>query len=214
MRVRLNENIVNVLKFYLPNDYYLNPFLSPDIEPKFKNKISERIYELEQEFYSLKTFQIASHIYYSDSQEKSNTDEPEQVINVLKERDKLLEELISLYAESNKSHIFTKIYDDVNEYNVTYNRTASQNAVINKTLKKVAKKLNLRPFSFHSARHTFAYLSRLVKTDIYLISRCLGHSSLSITEQYLREFEEHEMSEANDQMVNLIHGMYKNSKIL
>ncbi|MFO0495500.1 MAG: phage integrase SAM-like domain-containing protein, partial [Flavobacteriia bacterium] len=119
MRVKLNENIVNVLKFYLPNEYYLNPFLSPDVEPKFKNKVSERIYELEQAFYSLKTFQIASLIYYSESEEKPVSNEPEQVVNILKERDKLLEELISLYAKGNKGYIFTKIYEDVSEYNVT-----------------------------------------------------------------------------------------------
>ena len=94
-----------------------------------------------------------------------------------------------------------------------YNKTASQNAIINKQLKEVSKKLDIREFSFHSARHTFAYLSRKEKTDIYLISRCLGHSSLSITEQYLREFEDSEVYEANDQMVKLIHSMFEAKSI-
>ena len=64
-------------------------------------------------------------------------------------------------------------------------------------------------FSFHTARHTFANLSRLAKTDIYLISKCLGHSSLSITEQYLRNFENQEVYDVNDGIHELIRSFYE-----
>ena len=43
----------------------------------------------------------------------------------------------------------------------------------------------------------------------FLISKCLGHSSLAITEQYLREFEDAEVYEANDKMVDVIAQFYK-----
>ena len=76
-------------------------------------------------------------------------------------------------------------------------------------MKGVSKEFGISEFSFHSARHTFAYLSRQNKTDIYLISKCLGHSSLSITEQYLRTFEDQEVYDANDSMVAFISQFYK-----
>ena len=42
-----------------------------------------------------------------------------------------------------------------------------------------------KPITFHSARHTFAYLLLKYDVSIYTISKLLGHSSVKTTELYL-----------------------------
>ena len=210
MRVKLNGNIVNILKYFLPSELYVNPFIKNKIEePKFKNSLSIQIYKLESEFYFLKTQQMTHDTVSSITSKKIKHSESPKVKKIIEKRDSLLIELIQQYAKTNDSYIFTNKFDDDLNYQQIYNRAGSLNAIINLDLKSVSKLFGIREFSFHSARHTFAYLSRQNKTDIYLISKCLGHSSLSITEQYLRTFEDQEVYDANDSMVPFINQFYK-----
>ena len=210
MRVKLNGNIVNILKYFLPSELYINPFIKNKIEePKFKNSLSIQIYKLESEFYFLKTQQMTLDTISSITSKKIKHSESPKVKKIIEKRDSLLIELIQQYAKTNDSYIFTNKFDDDLNYQQIYNRAGSLNAIINLDLKSVSKLFGIREFSFHSARHTFAYLSRQNKTDIYLISKCLGHSSLSITEQYLRTFEDQEVYDANDSMVTFINQFYK-----
>ena len=71
-----------------------------------------------------------------------------------------------------------------------YNAIASQNALVNKNLKKVASRagISCNP-SFHIARHSFADIARQKGWDVYLISKALGHSSIKVTESYLKGFD-------------------------
>jgi integrase len=140
---------------------------------------------------------------------KPEIKESPKVVEILKERDNLLFDLIQNYVKNAKGYIFFEEFNKRSTIQQIYDRIASKNALINRDLKDVSKSLGLRLFSFHSARHTFAYLSRQNKIDIFLISKCLGHSSLAITEQYLREFEDAEVYEANDKMVDVIAQFYK-----
>jgi integrase/recombinase XerD len=210
MRVKLNGNIVNILKYFLPSELYVNPFIKNKIEePKFKHSLSIQIYKLESEFYFLKTQQMTLDSISSITSKKIKHSESPKVKKIIEKRDSLLIELIQQYAKTNDSYVFTNKFDDNLNYQQIYNRAGSLNAIINLDLKSVSKLFGIREFSFHSARHTFAYLSRQNKTDIYLISKCLGHSSLSITEQYLRTFEDQEVYDANDSMVPFINQFYK-----
>ena len=205
MKLKLNENIVNVLKFYLPSDFYSSSF---EFEPEFSNSISRQIFRLEQKYSELKSQQMSLNLMGAISRGKPTFGEPKELTTILEKRDQLLEELICNYVKNHKGYIFTNTFDSTKSNEIIYNRIASQNAIVNKQLKSVSKSLSIKEFSFHSARHTFAYLSRKEKTDIFLISKCLGHSSLSITEKYLREFEDTEIYKANDQMVILLKRMY------
>jgi len=210
MKVKLNGNIVNILKFFLPSQFYINPFINYKIEdPKFKNSLSAEIYKLESEFYNLKVQQSNLDIMASITSRKIKHAESTKVEKIIEKRDYLLIELIQQYARTNDGYIFTDKFDKKLNYQQIYNRAGSLNAIINLELKGVSKLFGISEFSFHSARHTFAYLSRQNKTDIYLISKCLGHSSLSITEQYLRTFEDQEVYDANDSMVAFISQFYK-----
>ena len=178
-------------------------------EPKFKNLLSTQIHKLESEFYDLKGHQMRLNLMQSISSRKYNHLESPKVEKIIEQRDHLLIELIKQYSKTNDGYIFTDKFDDNLNYQQIYNRAGSLNAIINLELKGVAKAFGISEFSFHSARHTFAYLSRQNKTDLYLISKCLGHSSLSITEQYLRTFEDQEVYDANDSMVAFISQFYK-----
>ena len=210
MKVKLNGNVVNILKFFLPSQLYINPFKNYKYEePKFKNLLSTQIHKLESEFYDLKGHQMRLNLMQSISSRKYNHLESPKVEKIIEQRDHLLIELIKQYSKTNDGYIFTDKFDDNLNYQQIYNRAGSLNAIINLELKGVAKAFGISEFSFHSARHTFAYLSRQNKTDLYLISKCLGHSSLSITEQYLRTFEDQEVYDANDSMVAFISQFYK-----
>ncbi len=71
-----------------------------------------------------------------------------------------------------------------------YNAIASQNALVNKNLKKVASRAGITcNLSFHIARHSFAGIARQKGWDVYLISKALGHSSIKVTESYLKGFD-------------------------
>jgi integrase len=208
MKVKLNENIINILKWFLPPNLYLNPFVQRSEQPKFIDTRSNKIYRLEEEYYDLKMQQTSLMIMSNISRFKPEVNESPKVSKLLKTRDLILQELIMEYSSKLNGFIFVPSFNEKINIVQLYNQSGSLNARINKVLKEVSNKLQIRKFSFHSARHTFAYLSRKNRVDLYLISKCLGHSSLAITEQYLREFEDQEVYEANDKMVDVISQFY------
>ena len=71
-----------------------------------------------------------------------------------------------------------------------YKAIASQNAIVNKNLKEIARRAGIGcNLSFHIARHSFADIARKKGWDVYLISKALGHSSIKVTENYLKGFD-------------------------
>lgn len=64
---------------------------------------------------------------------------------------------------------------------------SSKNAYVNKEIKKVAKSVGInKNISFHVARHSYADIARSKKADLHDLSKSLGHSSLKVTEGYLK----------------------------
>ncbi len=133
-------------------------------------------------------------------------------------RDELLISFLIVFAANNKElPIFpfreSKKYDS---RELTFKKEAS-NTIVNKELKNVFADLERPAVSFHVARHTFANLARLsadkvgdknVKWDIYRISRALGHSSVKVTELYLRGFENIEITHAMDSFIDVMNEFY------
>ena len=70
-------------------------------------------------------------------------------------------------------------------------RISSRNVVVNRVLKKLAKMAGIEPkgLSFHVARYSFADYARRQSGDLYAVSKTLGHTSLQVTQQYLRSFD-------------------------
>lgn len=66
----------------------------------------------------------------------------------------------------------------------------SATTLINRNLKKLAERCGI-PFNLtsHIARHTFADHVRRKTGDVYLVSKALGHSSLAVTEAYLKSLD-------------------------
>ena len=74
---------------------------------------------------------------------------------------------------------------------------ASKNTIVNKNLKILADIIGFDgKLTFHIARHSFADISRKKGVNVYDISKLLGHSSISITEQYLRSIDPETFDEA------------------
>lgn len=64
------------------------------------------------------------------------------------------------------------------------------NVMVNRNLKIVAGLAEIKPFTFHVARHSFAYHLKKVATSIGVISDSLGHSSSRTTEIYLKALDD------------------------
>ena len=59
----------------------------------------------------------------------------------------------------------------------------------NIALGQIAEKLDIPKFTTYAARHSFATILMKSGVNIKFISESLGHSSLSVTENYLAEFD-------------------------
>lgn len=58
---------------------------------------------------------------------------------------------------------------------------------INQTLAKLTDMAQInKHITYHSSRHTFATLLVQDRTDIYKISKYLGHKSIDMTQRYLK----------------------------
>jgi len=84
--------------------------------------------------------------------------------------------------------ILDKGYDDPVELR---RKISSRNAIANKNLQNIAKKAGIQShISFHVARHSFAHHALTRGMNVYEISKALGHSDLSVTQDYLKSFDE------------------------
>lgn len=79
---------------------------------------------------------------------------------------------------------------------------SSKNALINKYLKLIAEKAETPPISFHTARHTFAFIGNRKTDKLYGISKALGHSNIKITQAYLANFDTKVIDDTTDEIYN------------
>ncbi len=79
-----------------------------------------------------------------------------------------------------------------------YNQISAKTALYNKNLKKLQKecKINTK-LSSHISRHTYTDFMLMENIDVYDISKSLGHSKLSTTEHYLKEFSTDRVDNSN-----------------
>jgi len=98
------------------------------------------------------------------------------------------------YAKANSPEEIETLPNDIKI--VLYNKISSMNSLINKELKKIATKAEIKKnISFHISRHSFADIARKKKISVFDVSKMLKHSSIKITEAYLKNFD----TESQDQ---------------
>ena len=197
MHCYLNDKILNVLKYYIPETIYP---VNPEQYQKCNNKDGKTIFELE-----VKYRQFRDSIIHRPLIE----DEINQFQNVIKERDKLLRIIIEKYSRNNNHFIFSDYFEDITDAQKVYEKISSINAQTNKQLKIIARHYEIKPFSYYSARHTFAHNFRKTTNDLYKVSKALGHSSTTITEHYLKAFDSLELYEDTDKFYKDMNTMYK-----
>lgn len=64
------------------------------------------------------------------------------------------------------------------------------NVIVNRNLKIVAGLAEIKPFTFHVARHTLAYHLKKLTNSIHVIQEALGHTSQRTTEIYLKALDD------------------------
>jgi len=122
---------------------------------------------------------------------------------IINARDQELFRLITIRSNTSADYIFPLLSNERKTLTKEYNEVSSKNAQVNRELKVVANRLEISPFSFHAARHTFANNIRDVEPDILKISRMLGHHSLSQTQDYLKRFERTDEYKSNDLFIRM-----------
>lgn len=66
----------------------------------------------------------------------------------------------------------------------------------------------IKHITFHSARHSFATLQLTLGTDIYTVSKMLGHKNLKTTQVYGRVIDQRKQEAANKIKLNFYHGRF------
>lgn len=97
--------------------------------------------------------------------------------------------ILSKYHKDAKKFIFPMMNKLVTDTEVEIStKISSANAYINKILKQLLLRAEItkKNISFHSSRHSYAVISIEKGADLYVLSKMLGHSSISTTEIYAK----------------------------
>ena len=101
--------------------------------------------------------------------------------------------IIDQYSTVRRYYLFPYLKKGIEKNPVDLRRRInSRNVVVNVELKRLAKLAGLQSegLTFHVARHSFADYARRQSGDLYAVSKTLGHTSLQVTQQYLRSFDQ------------------------
>ena len=95
-----------------------------------------------------------------------------------------------------------------------YDRYQQALRSFNKQLEKLAALLLAGvKISSYTPRHTWATLAFYANVNIGIISRALGHSSIKVTETYLKPFENEKLDAANDELILSIRQSKESKKV-
>lgn len=81
-------------------------------------------------------------------------------------------------------------------------RISSRNVQVNAALKTTAIEAGLKPdgLSMHVARHSYADFARRKSGNVHAIMEALGHTSLVVTQSYLKSLNKDASDELDDQL--------------
>ena len=101
-------------------------------------------------------------------------------------------QIVEVYRSNEQTYLFPFLKDGDEKSPVELRRRInSRNVIANQNLKRLARLADLKGegLTFHVARHSFADYARRQSGDLYAVSKTLGHTSLQVTQQYLRSFD-------------------------
>lgn len=224
-RIPLNEIILFRLVDYLPSGRAI-------YEHKFNFSIEGVKYqmnyqEIEKQYHNVKKENISKFISIGDVLKGKEVEVDaetlkllENWLEVLKEKKewlkmKLIIEISKYGKKNSNKFVFpildNKIFEDV-EFNgekhiltkYQYNQISSKTTMYNKDLKKLQEKCKIeRVLTSHLSRHSYTGLMiEATGKDIYTISKSLGHSNITTTEEYVSHFLEHRVLSENEELNN------------
>ena len=114
-------------------------------------------------------------------------------------------EIVSRYERSEGPYLLPLLEEGAERDPVYLRRRISaRNVVVNRSLKTLAKRAGIegKNVTFHVARHSFADYARQRSGDVYAVMKALSHTSLQVTQQYLRSFDRDAVDRLTDQLWN------------
>lgn len=221
VKIPLAPEHYELLKLFLPEKYYPRIF----VEGKF---ISDQlnaegtfekhpVLEFEKVYYQLrmKYFERLDKVTPKPTSiekirelELLTKDEKDLLKTTLSSRDSILKQIVMDYSRSSNDYIFPLLENQRMTKEEEYAQVSSKNALVNKKLKLIAKKLNVSPFSFHSARHSFSVSAYQETGNVFEISKMLGHASLDITTKYLQQFDTKKTEETQTKFVTNLRDLF------
>lgn len=117
-----------------------------------------------------------------------------------------VQEIIDYYKAQNRptDYVFPILLQDDLTPQQIFNRRHKIIRRYNSRLKEIAKLagLNKKPTSY-GARHSFATILKMSGTPIEKISEMMGHTDVSITIAYLKEFSDEDLDKENRKFIDL-----------
>ncbi|HVD99517.1 MAG TPA: site-specific integrase [Cytophagaceae bacterium] len=139
--------------------------------------------------------------YVRQKTERTNKELKTFSINITKE----IESILNLFKPEtiNKDQYIFPIIDPTLSGFALYNYIKNKNGNYNKTLHKIAKELKIEfNLTSYVARHTYATVLKRSNIPTAVISESLGHSSESVTQNYLDSFDNSVIDDANKNLLS------------
>lgn len=124
------------------------------------------------------------------------------VIKILPPVQKILDYYKSL--ESKTSYVFPLLLKDNLSPSQIANRKKKTLRKFNKDLKEIAELVSIdKNITSYVARHSYATLMKQIGVSTDKISESMGHTSIEVTQAYLKEFDNDVIDDANDKLLDL-----------
>lgn len=117
-------------------------------------------------------------------------------------------QLVRMVADKNQNspYLFPILHSKEGS-EAAYREYQSALRYFNYQLSSLKKQLNLDShLSTYSARHTWATMAYYCEVHPGIISEAMGHSSINVTETYLKPFNDRKIDEANEKVISFVKG--------
>lgn len=132
----------------------------------------------------------------------------EQKIKIL--LNNINQEYVNLINKVNSSYSNKFIYNLMDGIELPKNNTndkvknkiQGKISIYNYHLQIIAKTMSTPKFTSHTARHTFAQVLVNINTNLFHIQQFLGHSSMGVTQNYVRSLDNGQLDEVAEALAN------------
>ncbi len=132
-------------------------------------------------------------IYERAKTARTNSEERLIVIPIIP----VMQDIIDKWGKPDSKYIFGFLGDKPSDEEI-FTKTKLLTKQINKHLAKLTKGTALPKCTTYTARHTFASVHMRNKTNIYIVSKSMGHSRVTTTQGYYDDLNVDEVRAANE----------------